>query len=254
MKIHKIIYALLIVTVGLSSCGDEFDYLSPVQSVKGSAKLKIVHTAPDQTSALFKIDNVVVSGVSTILSATVTKPTLLSYGSYFPLSEYFTVEAGNRKLTSSFSTADPAVFNDLNQDLTLAADKFYSAYIVGTAPNYSVIYGEDSPVALNTEKTHFRFVNTISNLPAVGYEILVNNVVVDTKTSLTSGVDAFLPFDQTGSTRFTIVLRQKGTTTALSTLSNLNLVRGKIYTIVIRGIHGNTTTALKPALTQFGNN
>ena len=241
-------------SIGLSSCGDQFDYLAPVQPVKGSAKLKIIHAAPDQTTSFFKIDNVIVSGVHTILSSTVTRPTLISYGSFFPLNEYFTVTPGTRKLTSSFSTADTLVFNDVTKDLTLAADKFYSAYVVGTAPSYSIIVGEDSPVAIDSAKTHFRFVNTISNTPSIGYEILVNNVVVDTKTLLTTGVDAFLPFDQTGSTRFTIVLRQKGTTIALSTLTNLNFVRGKTYTVIIRGIHGNTTTTQRPTLANYGNN
>lgn len=254
MNIQYKLIILLLVTASFQSCGDEYDYLNSVKPVEGSAKLKIIHAAPDTSGVVIKIDNQIVSGVNTILSATVLNPSVVNFGSLFPLSEYFTVATGNKKMTVGFATSDPKVTVDLTSDLNLAANKFYSAYIVGTKPNYSVIYGEDDLTAFDPNKTHIRFVNTVSNTPAEGYEILVNNVVTDTKVKITNGTDAFIPFDQDGNIRFTIVVRQKGTTTALSTLSSLNFLRGKKYTVLVRGIHGSTSTTQRVTAQNYTNN
>ncbi|MFZ1749673.1 MAG: DUF4397 domain-containing protein [Saprospiraceae bacterium] len=251
MKIHiKTLYIFLLV-IAMSSCGDEYDYLASVQSAVNSAKLKVIHAAPDTTGVILKIDGKVVSGVNTAANGT---PGLVNFASFFPLSEYFTVEPGNKKLTVTFSSADLKTQADFNSDIKLDANKFYSAYIVGTKPNYSVIYGVDDLSAIDPTKTHVRFVNTVSNTPSIGYEVLLNNVVTDTKTSMTNGTDNFIALDQDGTQRFTIVVRQKGTTTALSTLSNLNFLKGKKYTLLIRGINGATSTAQKVTAQTFGNN
>ncbi|MBK8518275.1 MAG: DUF4397 domain-containing protein [Saprospiraceae bacterium] len=251
MKIHiKILYIFSIV-FAITSCGDQYDYLASVESASNSAKLKVIHAAPDTTGIILKIDGTVVSGVNTASNAT---PGLVNFASYFPLSEYFTVEPGNKKLTVTFSSADLKTQADLNVDLKLDPNKFYSAYIIGTKPNYSVVYGVDDLSAKDPSKTHVRFVNTVSNTPSVGYEILVNNVVIDTKTTVTTGTDSFVALDQDGTQRFTIIVRQKGTTTALSTLSNVNFLRGKKYTLLIRGINGATSTAQKVTAQTFGNN
>ena len=254
MNIQYKLIILLISVLSLQSCGDEYDFLNSVKPVEGSAKLKIIHAAPDTSGIVIKIDNQIVSGVNTILSTTVLNPGVINFGSFFPLSEYFTVATGNKKMTVGFATADPKVTVDLNSDLTLAANKFYSAYIVGTKPTYTVIYGEDDLTAFDPNKTHIRFVNTVSNTPAEGYEILVNNVVTDTKVKLTTGTDAFIPFDQDGNVRFTIIARQKGTTVALSTLSNLNFLRGKKYTVLVRGIHASIVTAQRVTIQNYTNN
>lgn len=254
MRIRLNIIAIIAIILCLNACGDEYDYLNSVQPVSGSAKLKVIHAAPDTSGIIIKIDNQLVSGVNTVLSTTVTKPAVVTFGNYFPLSEYFTLTPGNKKMTIGFATADPNTTVDITTDLNMVSDKFYSAYLVGVKPNYSVIYGEDDLKAFDATKTHLRFVNTVSNTPAEGYEILVNNAVIDTKTRITNGTDAFIPFDQDGSARFTIVVRQKGTTTALSTLTSINFVRGKKYTILVRGVHGSSVTAQRVSLQNYGNN
>lgn len=255
MKVTNIFGVIItLIVFGFISCGKEHDFLNTVTSGDGTAKLKVMHTAADTSGVTLKIDNNLVSGVNTVLSATVTQPAVITFGSFFPLAEYFGLAPGNRKLTVGFATADPKVTVDFTTDLNLAANKFYSAYIVGVKPNYSVVFGEDVLPPTEAKKTHVKFVNAITNTPAGGYEFLVNNAVVDTKTTITNGTDAFIPLDQDGTARYTIVVRAKGTTTALSTLSNQNFVRGRIYTVMVRGVHGNTSTAQRPTLMTFGNN
>lgn len=254
MKIKYNVIILLLSVLSFQSCGDEYDYLNSVKPVEGSAKLKIIHAAPDTSGIVIKIDNLLISGVNTVLSTTVLNPSVVTFGSFFPLSEYFTVATGSKKMTVGFATSDPKVTVDFTSDINLAANKFYSAYIVGTKPTYSVIYGEDDLTAFDPSKTHIRFVNAVSNTPAEGYEILVNTVLTDTKAKITNGTDAFIPFDQDGTKRFTIVVRQKGTTVALSTLTNLNFLRGKKYTVLVRGIHGSTSTTQRVTAQNYTNN
>ena len=254
MKIFNILFFISFICLGFISCNEEHDFLSTVTPVSGSAKLKVIHAAPDTTGVTLKIDNNIVSGVNTILSATVTNPAVVTFGSFFPLAEYFTVSPGNKKLTVGFATPDPKVTADLSADLNLAANKFYTAYLVGVKPNYSVILGEDVLPPTEAKKTFVKFVNTVSNTPANGYEFLVNNVVVDTKTTITKGQDVFIPLDQDGTARYTIVVREKGTTTALSTLSNQNFVRGRVYTVLARGIHGSTSTTQRVTIQSYTNN
>jgi hypothetical protein len=254
MKVFNILFFISLISLGFISCNEEHDFLSTVTPGSGSAKLKVIHAAPDTSGFTLKIDNVIVSGVNTILSSTVTNPGVVTFGSFFPLAEYFTVNPGARKLTVGFATIDPKVTVDLTADLNLSANKFYTAYLVGVKPNYSVILGEDIFPALEAKKTHVKFVNTVSNTPANGYEFLVNNVVVDTKTTITKGDDVFIPLDQDGTARYTIVVREKGTTTALSTLSNQNFVRGRVYTVLARGIHGSTSTTQRVTIQTYTNN
>lgn len=144
MKVFNILFFISLISLGFISCNEEHDFLSTVTPVSGSAKLKVIHAAPDTSGFTLKIDNVIVSGVNTILSSTVTNPGVVTFGSFFPLAEYFTVGfRGNKKLNVGFATADPKVTADLSADLNLAANNFYTAYLVGVKPNYSVILGED---------------------------------------------------------------------------------------------------------------
>jgi hypothetical protein len=242
---------LSFLSIFLLSCSDEYSHLSFVDEVDGKSRLKIYHMVPDQTGgAKMKIDNVQFSGVLT----TAGLPGLVTYGSLFPLTEYATVDPGNRNLTIDFLNTARTDSVKVAANLNVVANKFYSAFVVGQAGNLSVVQVEDELPATDGGKTHMRIINTVTNTPEVGYEVLINNVVVDTKTGLTSGGEKFIGYDQDGNARFTIVVRQKGTTVALSTLSAQNLVRGKAYTILIRGIHGNTTTAQRITAAIVSNN
>jgi hypothetical protein len=113
---------------------------------------------------------------------------------------------------------------------------------------------EDDLSVPDPDKTYIRFINAMATSPAAGVEFVVNSVVASAEAGLSDGKEAFIAYDQPGSTRFTIVLREGGKTAALSTLSNLNLVRGKKYTIIARGIAGNTTTTGRPTIGLVNNN
>ncbi|MBK8081679.1 MAG: hypothetical protein IPK25_16250 [Saprospiraceae bacterium] len=71
MKVFNILFFISLISLGFISCNEEHDFLSTVTPVSGSAKLKVIHAAPDTTGVTLKIDNNIVSGVNTILSATV---------------------------------------------------------------------------------------------------------------------------------------------------------------------------------------
>jgi hypothetical protein len=66
MKVFNILFFISFICLGFISCNEEHDFLSTVTPVSGSAKLKVIHAAPDTSGFTLKIDNVIVSGVNTI--------------------------------------------------------------------------------------------------------------------------------------------------------------------------------------------
>jgi hypothetical protein len=125
---------------------------------------------------------------------------------------------------------------------------------LGIAGKYEFFVSQDDLSIPDPEKTYIRFISALTDSPATGIEFLVNNVVTADYAGKSTGKENFQAFEQTGSTRFTIIIREKGKTVALSTLSNLNLVRGKKYTIIARGSNASSVATNKPVIGLVSNN
>lgn len=249
-KINIYVLLLCAIIFGGAACGDEHDFLRNVSPVSTGARIKIFHGAADVTGVVVSVNDQLLSGVLTVPPAAIN---LINYGSFFPLSEYSVVPAGAAKIKITAPATATTAEASYTVDATLQDNKYYTVHVLGISPNYSFVVSEDDLTVPDVNKTYVRFINLLSSTTGTGVEFLVNNAVTLTKTSVSDGKEQFIAFDQTGSNRFTIVVRETGKTAALSTLSSLNFVRGKKYTVIARGVFGNTTNA-KPALTQFSNN
>lgn len=246
------LYLLSLVLVALvAACGDEHQFLSNVTPVGSGAKIKVFHGASDVPGIVIQVNDKVVSGVLTIAPAL---PNLLTYGSVFPSQEYALVPAGTAKIKVTAPATATTSEVSLSADASVQDGKFYTIHAIGVAPNYAFLVSEDDLTVPDANKTYIRFLNAMPQTASTGVEFVVNNTVAATETGLSDGKEAFIAYDQPGSTRFTIVLREVGKTAALSTLSNLNFVRGKKYTIIARGIFGTTATTTRPTLGFVNNN
>lgn len=252
MKRHTFLWSsVLLLLLTLSSCGDEYDFLNSTTPVTSGARMKFYHAAVDIPGVLISVNDTPLSGVLTVSPNT---PGLVTYGSLFPILEYGVVPAGTArvKVTVPATATTPEV--NLNNDLPVQDGQYYTVYAVGAAGNYGFFVSSDDLKVPDPDKTYIRFVNAMATSPDAGIEFTSNGSVVATEAGRSDGNESFQAFEQPGSTRFTITIREVGKTTALSTLSNLNLVRGKKYTIVARGINGTTATATRPTITLVTNN
>lgn len=241
MKKYMLRFSALALAVALvASCGEERNFLDSATPVSSGARIKVYHAAVDLPGVVISANDKVLSGVLTTAGA----PGLVTIGSLFPILDYAVVPAGSVKLQISA----PSTSATLSTDVSLSDGKYYTIHALGNAGTYSYLVSEDDLSVPNPDQTYIRFINAMTTTPATGLEFVLNNVVASTESGLSDGKEQFIAYDQPGSTRFTITIREGGKTTALSTLSNLNLLRGQKYTIVARGIAGNTSTAGKPTI------
>lgn len=249
----KRIFIYIMLITGLSSlvlsCGDEHLFLESATPVTSGARVKFFHAATDIPGVVVSVNDKIVSGV---LTTTGTTPGLVTYGSVFPILDYSVIPAGTAKVKVTVPATSTTPEVNLNNDLPLSDGKYYTVHAVGALGSYSFFVSEDDLSIPDPNKTYIRFINAMAVTPATGLDFVVNNVVASTETALSDGKEPFIAYDQPGTTRFTIVLRETGKTAALSTLTSLNFVRGKKYTIVSRGVFNSSTA--KPTIGFVNNN
>jgi hypothetical protein len=251
MKLKYMMNALLLTSVfTMVSCGEEFDFLRNVTPATSGAKVKLFHAAPDVPGVVASINDKIISGVLT----TVGTPGLVTYGSLFPIIDYAVIPSGSAKLKVTVPATATTPEVNLSTDLNLADNTYYTVHALGVGGKYDFFVSQDDLTIPDPEKTYIRFISALTDGPAAGMEFLVNNVVAADVVLRSTGKENFQAFEQPGSTRFTIIIREKGKTAALSTLSNLNLVRGKKYTIVARGSNLSSVAAQKPIISLVSNN
>jgi hypothetical protein len=234
------------------SCGDEHNFTESVTLVTGGARLKIHHAAVDVPGIVISVNDKVVSGVITVPPAT---PGLLNYGSTFPVSDYIVVPAGAVKITITQPATATVAERVLTATVNVQDGKYYTVHALGNAGTYSFLTSEDDLSVPDANKTYLRFINAVTGTTSPGIEFLLDGKVVATADGLSTGKETFLAYEQPGSARFTITMRETGKTATIgNSLASLNLVRGKKYTIIARGLFGNTVTATRPTISQIFNN
>jgi hypothetical protein len=236
----------IIASVSMLSCGEEYDFLNSAKFANG-ARVKFYHAAVDVPGVTVFVNDQLISGVLTVSPAT---PGLVTYGNFFPLQEYSVLTPGTANIKAVAATTPEISFTTA---LQVDDNKYYTVYAIGNGGSYKFVVSNDDISTPDVDKTYIRYVNAMATTPAAGVEFLVNNVVVATSSGSVDGTEAFFPYAQDGTARFTIGIREKGKTTNLTTSSALNLARGRKYTIVARGLHSSTATATRPTLTLISN-
>lgn len=251
MNVRYILKAILFISAfSLVSCGEEFDFLRNTTPATNGARIKLFHAAPDVPGVVASINDKIISGVLTTVGA----PGLVTYGSLFPIIDYAVIPSGTAKLKITIPAGATTPEANLTTDLNLVDNNYYTVHAIGSGGKYDFFISQDDLSIPDPEKTYIRFVSALSDAPTTGIEFVVNNVVTADFALRSTGKEAFQAFEQPGSTRFTIIIREKGKTAALSTLSNLNLVRGKKYTVIARGSNAATIAAQKPIIGLVSNN
>ncbi len=234
----------------MASCGEEFDFLRNATPATNGARIKLFHAAPDVPGVVASINDKIVSGVLTTVGA----PGLVTYGNLFPIIDYAVIPSGTAKLKVTIPAGATTPEINLNTDLNLADNTYYTVHAIGIGGKYDFFVSQDDLSIPDPDKTYIRFMSALTDGPSAGIEFLVNNVFTADYVGRSTVKENFQAFEQPGSTRFTIIIREKGKTAALSTLSNLNLVRGKKYTIIARGSNASTVATQKPVIGLISNN
>lgn len=90
-----------------------------------------------------------------------------AYGSVFPSNNYAEVPAGDYSMrVDTLAVANPAVKAELvKTNVSLKANTFYSAYLVGTKTSYETFIIEDKLPPEDHTKIWWRFMNTMAEMP-----------------------------------------------------------------------------------------
>lgn len=255
---HSIIKSLLfagVLTVGLFACvGESSDQLTIVTPASG-ARVKFHHTVADGPGISILVNNRQFSGVLTTAPAT---PGVITYGNFYPANDYATIEAGAAKVEvivpASGTVAQTTV---LSGTVPVEANKYYSVFAIGSAAaaNLEPLVVEDKLTPADTSKAYLRVVNTIVNA-TTGYDVGFNGnyAAITTNVTYKKATD-FVPITPTpvGAAALPIQVRLNGTTTNLAPATfTLAPVKGRFYTVLLRGRVGGTGTQAL-AITWFIN-
>lgn len=243
-------------TVALWACvGEQSSQLAIVQPAAG-ARVKFHHLVADGPGVSILVNNKQFSGVLTTPPAAAG---VITYASFYPATDYATVEAGSAKVEviapASGTTGQTTL---ISGTLPLEADKYYSVFAVGsaaTASTLEAVVAEDKLTPADTSKAYIRFVNTVVNA-TTGYDMGFNGVYAPTTTNVRyKQVTDFVPIAALppGATPLPIQVRVNGTTANLAaTTFTLAPIKRRFYTVVIRGRVGGTGTQAL-AMTLFTN-
>jgi hypothetical protein len=150
--------ALLVVILTLGAC-EKNAILEMTEPVASGAKMKFFFHVDGAPRTNFFLDSKKVTGVLTNNDGDVLGNL---YRSVYPSNAYAIVPAGSFSLSAvGLEQGELASVN-----LTLEEDKHYSAYLAGTTDNYEVFVIEDNLPLADHTTIHWRFVNTMANMPA----------------------------------------------------------------------------------------
>lgn len=249
-------YILLLLWIPLfSGCEKEPDLIGLISHpLENGAQIKLFHALPGGPAfeALWQ-DKRLNAG---LVTAT-TNPVFvgLTYGNTFPTTnnESLWVPAGSGKIalqTIANPNSTPAVTATpiTTLDASMEAGKTYSLIAYGTTTAPLTYFGADN-FPTDRNNVYIRLFNAIAGTTAdleltgttlgvkdLEYGKMFNFVAVQVPTSSTNERIASLPFK--------VTLKGLGITTPIS-ISNTftDLGKGRVYTLILRGVVGSTTTA-----------
>ncbi|MBO9641030.1 MAG: DUF4397 domain-containing protein [Siphonobacter aquaeclarae] len=225
----------------VAACGSEHDPLTSLAPQSG-ARIKFYHAAPDAAGVNLYVNDKLFSGVNTVPANPQPLPTPVTYFTSYPVLDYAVVGAGaakfSVKLAATASAAESAL---LSGDATVEDGKYYSVFTIGTTGGYELLTVADNLPGTDKSKAYVRVVNLVKDSPAGGYELLVNGKSVTTAAAYKSA-SAFVAVDPVayGATAQTVVA--KNGATSLTATGGIQPYAGRYYTVVVRGVFGNTKT------------
>lgn len=223
-----------------AACKKEYDSVYSFEDKSGKAKVKFVHAL---VNAYPLPDTASQGGLQLFLNGTKISGSNVTYGGgVFPGLEYSMLPAGNNTLKAVIpaGSKNPDEATVLDAPLNLSDGKTYTAFIVDSLPNSSLLLVEDdfSPVA-DSGKYFVRLVNLSPNADSIALY----------STPETSKLDSNITYKKVGGWKQSFVgsgarafgVRIKSATTNLISI-NITPVQGRMYTILFYGVLGKGGT------------
>lgn len=207
------LFAVCLLSVTLSSCLKESKNTPPTPV----ALLSVIQDSPGQTPLDFTLDGVRVNANQIV------------YGGGL---DYFRAFVGKRTAAFTRSGAGGGVFSDT---LTLKQNFAYTLCLVNKPATPGFLVLTDAITQPASGSANLRFVNLSPDAPAVDLAVKDGAVLVANK-----GFKGFSNFASITGKTYTFEIRQAGTGTVLTTLTNVNINSGYVYTIYLRGLTAAT--------------
>ncbi len=202
----------------LVSCDDDDD---DIDLNTDDAEVMVVHASPDAPGVDLLINDVKVN----------TSPLT------FPNNTgYLELPAGRQNVKVNAAGTSTTV---INANLDLEADKDYSVFAINTLDNIEPLVLEDDLTDPASGMAHVRFVHLSPDAPAVDIAVQGGPVLFSNR-AFKSATD----FTPVSAGTYTLEVRPAGTTTAVLTIPDVELMSGNIYTVFASGFltppEGNT--------------
>lgn len=142
--------------------------------------------------------------------------------------DYLSAYTGKRNATFTIAGTKTAYKADT---LTLNQNRYYSLFLANTAGHEEFVVLSDTINKPADTKAAIRFINLSPDAPAADLVIKNGATVVANKSY--KGFSGFVPVT---ATKYTLEIRQAGTTTVLATLTDVPLNNGSLYTVWLQGL------------------
>ncbi|WP_187263534.1 DUF4397 domain-containing protein [Pontibacter beigongshangensis] len=149
---------------------------------------------------------------------------------YTDFSEYLQLRTGPRKFKVNPINSINAV---IDTTFDFKENKAYSLFIAGVQPNISLVALKDSIHAPVTGKAVLRVINLSPDAPAVEISTTGNN---STAITASLGFKGITEYKEMAAGSHTLQIRGAGTEEVLLPNPSINLVSGRAYTLIIRGL------------------
>lgn len=251
MKIFRYqIYTILLATILCSSCKKEDSItVVPETNELNNARLKVIYASAYviRDSVQIKINDVRVSNTF-IGNSTANLPTpfpgggLNTGGDARPF--YLSVRPGDTKIFVSVPKRSSSVDSIIrfSGQATLAAGRYYSAYLTDTMVNSRLVLTEDNLSPVDTGISRFKFVNLVPNVAAVDVYfdsvLVASNIAygaVSPEFNLVRGTVGQWELRVAGALATTPSFVRYPTGTTVSTIPNQ-----RIMTVFAKGYNGGT--------------
>jgi len=149
--------------------------------------------------------------------------------------DYIRAFAGKRNATFNVNSTQQKIKTDT---VTLKENQIYSLFLCNVVATPDYLLTRDTIVQPAAGKATVRFVNVSPDVPSATLAIQGGDVLAQNKAYRT--YSSFVPVQ--GNTTYTFEIRQGTTSTVLTTLPNISLRSGSVYTIWIQGLAAGTGT------------
>ncbi|MGF1924300.1 MAG: DUF4397 domain-containing protein, partial [Bacteroidia bacterium] len=142
--------------------------------------------------------------------------------------------AGNHTVRYTTATSTATVFS---KQLTLTGNQIHSAYLIDKDNKMDVLLVVDDASVTSTTKAFVKFINLSPDAPALNLDIKAGaNLVKDRTYKLGS---AFVQVDPKA---YDFEIKDAANGTVKTTLSGVDMVAGRYYTIISRGMLNPSAT------------